>query len=128
MGKLSSLRQKQMVNYFTTRGRKAREAMRGPFVCPKCGADKSLYCSISRGKSKEKEKTERVRVISYVFSCQSCAFRKVISYRGKEPEIVTVYCKLYDQEVSPAIVEAQRHRSKTRYNVLVLPSTKVNMK
>lgn len=92
-----------------------RNALNGPFICPKCNRDKKLVCRIGRRVVKEKyitewgrERTRTVKLKDFLFTCGVCGFKRIIT-GGERSMLIDVYNRLYDEEVSPALVE-EHHR------------------
>lgn len=97
-----------------------RNALNGPFICPKCNRDKKLVCRIGRRVVKEKyttvtgkKRTRKVKLLDFLFTCGVCGFRRLIT--GSERSVlIDVYNRLYDEEVSPVLVEEHHRRIEVR--------------
>jgi len=112
-----------------------RRALKGPFGCPKCYADKDLYCCTDT-KDEERPyinprgevKTKMVPFTRYLFTCRSCGFVRATKRPGK-PSVIDEYNRIYDEELSEIAADEQRRCLKIpQYNVLQLRECKVRWK
>ncbi len=129
--------QDRLRSEFFQREMRKREALKGPFRCPKCLRDKKLQCRTTREDVKESYTSFRgetsivvVNYTHYRFTCPVCKFnRHIVRRASKHNHIIDIYSSLYDEELS----ESQRKEQASlirdrRYRVLELPLCEVKMK
>ncbi len=129
--------QDRLRSEFFQRETRRREALKGPFRCPKCLGDRKLQCRTTRNDVKEPHTSFRgetsivvVRYTYYHFVCPACGFnRRMIRRTSKYSHIIDIYNDLYDEELSPFQRKEQASLiSDRRYRVIELPKCEVKMK
>ena len=81
-----------------------RAALRGPFTCPKCLADKALYIQEKAVINIDHERGEVLRESTYTARCDKCGFTdtltKSLSSQSTITDLVDIYCEFFDRHSS----------------------------
>lgn len=104
------------------RSKKWRERLDGPYTCPKCGRANALFCKTQR------KVVKKFTLTTLFFSCRSCNYRRLVTKRGKSPDVIDVYCRVYDEDISQIQRSAQGEYRPMFIRVLSLPKTEVKMR
>ena len=136
MGKKSAI--DQLRDEFAQRAMRQRNALGGPFMCPKCLTHDKMECQTTLKNVKEdytpasgETRKVNVRYKLYLFSCKACRFKKVLvrDISRITPSVIDVYNNLYDEELSSPQRKIQIAMIRERkFKTIELPACEVKMR